>query len=163
MRPHANTGADARQSKTFTGPLRNARPIPEGSETDMRMNKWKVTRGAAAIAATAVALAACSSNPVADEKIAVAKASVQRAEASGAPQYAPVQMAAARDELARAVKENADHDSLPAANSADKANIDAQLAEASALEQRSRKAAMESDSGMQTLQQETTRSSPAVQ
>jgi len=46
---------------------------------------------------------------------------------------------------------------------AEKANIDAQLAEAIAQEQRSRKAAMESDSGMQTLQQETTRSSPAVQ
>jgi len=88
---------------------------------------------------------------------------VQRAEASGAPEYAPVQLAAARDELARAEKENADHDLQPATNLAEKANIDAQLAEAIAQEQRSRKAAMESDSGMQTLQQETTRSSPAVQ
>jgi len=129
----------------------------------MRMNTLKLTRGAAAIAVTVVALAACSSNPVADEKIAVAKASVQRAEASGAPEYAPVQLATARDELARAEKENADHDLQPATNLAEKANIDAQLAEATAQEQRSRKAAMESDSGMQTLQQETTRSSPAVQ
>jgi len=88
---------------------------------------------------------------------------VQRAEASGAPEYAPVQLAAARDELARAEKENADHDLQPATNLAEKANIDAQLAEATAQQQRSRKAAMESDSGMQTLQQETTRSSPAVQ
>ncbi len=129
----------------------------------MRMNIWKLTKGAAAIAIAVVTLAACSSNPVADEKIAVAKASVQRAEASGAPEYAPVQLAAARDELARAEKENADHDLQPATNLAEKANIDAQLAEAIAQEQRSRKAAMESDSGMQTLQQETTRSSPAVQ
>jgi hypothetical protein len=127
------------------------------------MNILKLTRGATAIAATVVVLAACTSNPVADEKIAVAKASVQRAEASGAPEYAPVQLATARDELARAEKENADHDLQPATNLAEKANIDAQLAEATAQEQRSRKAAMESDSGMQTLQQETTRSSPAVQ
>jgi len=129
----------------------------------MRMNTLKLTRGAAAIAATVVALAACSSNPVADEKIAVAKASVQRAEASGAPEYAPVQLATARDELALAEKDNANHDLQPATNLAERANIDAQLAEATAQEHRSRKAAMESDSGMQTLQQETTRSSPAVQ
>ena len=129
----------------------------------MRMNTLKLTRGAAAIAVTVVALAACSSNPVADEKIAVAKASVQRAEASGAPEYAPVQLATARDELALAEKDNANRDLQPATNLAERANIDAQLAEATAQQQRSRKAAMESDSGMQTLQQETTRSSPAVQ
>jgi hypothetical protein len=127
------------------------------------MNTLKLTRGAAAIAVTVVALAACSSNPVADEKIAVAKASVQRAEASGAPEYAPVQLATARDELALAEKDNANRDLQPATNLAERANIDAQLAEATAQEHRSRKAAMESDSGMQTLQQETTRSSPAVQ
>ena len=104
-----------------------------------------------------------TSNPVADEKIAVAKASVQRAEVSGAPEYAPVELATARDELTRAEKKNADHDIQPATMLAEKADIDAQLAEATALEERSRKAAMQSDSGMQTLQQETTRSSPAVQ
>jgi len=49
-------------------------PIPKGSESDMRMNIWKLTKGAAAIAVAVVTLAACSSNPVADEKIAVAKA-----------------------------------------------------------------------------------------
>ena len=129
----------------------------------MRMNILKLTRGAAAIAATLAVLAACTSNPVADEKIAVAKSSVQRAEGSGAPEYAPVEMATARDELARAEKKNADRDLQSATMLAEKANIDAELAEATAQEQRSHKAAMEFDTGMQTLQQETTRSSPAVQ
>lgn len=129
----------------------------------MRTKIVKVTRGAAAIAATVVALAACSSNPVADEKIAVAKASVQRAEVSGAPEYAPVELATARDELARAEKKNADRDLQPAAILAERANIDAELAEATAQEQRSHKAAMEFDASMRTLQQETIRSSPAVQ
>jgi len=138
-------------------------PIPKGPETDMRTKIVKVTRGAAAIAATVVALAACSSNPVADEKIAVAKASVQRAEVSGAPEYAPVELATARDELARAEKKNADRDLQPAAILAERANIDAELAEATAQEQRSHKAAMEFDASMRTLQQETIRSSPAVQ
>jgi hypothetical protein len=129
----------------------------------MRTKIVKLTRGAAAIAATIVALAACTSNPVADEKIAVAKASVQRAEGSGAPEYAPVELATARDELARAEKKNADRDLQPATMLAERANIDAELAEATAQQQRSHKAAMEFDVSMHTLQQETTRSSPAVQ
>jgi hypothetical protein len=123
----------------------------------------KLTRGAAAIAVTVVALAACTSNPVADEKIAVAKSSVQRAESSGAPEYAPVELATARDELARAEKKNADRDLQPATMLADRAIVDAELAEATAQQQRSHKAAMEFDASMQTLRQETTRSSPAVQ
>jgi len=129
----------------------------------MRMKISKLTRGAAAIAATLVVLAACSSNPVANEKIAVAKASVQRAEASGAPEYAPVELATARDELAHAEKKSADGNLQPATMLAEKANIDAELAEATAQQQRSHKAAMEFDTSMRTLQQETTRSSPAVQ
>jgi hypothetical protein len=129
----------------------------------MRIQISKLTRGVFAIAATLVVLAACTSNPVANEKIAVAKASVQRAEGSGAPEYAPVELATARDELARAEKKNADHDLQPATSLAEKANIDAELAEATAQEQRSHKAAMEFDASMNTLQQETTRSSPAVQ
>jgi len=129
----------------------------------MRMKISKLTGGAAAIAATVVALAACTSNPVADEKIAVAKSSVQRAESSGAPEYAPVELATARDELARAEKKNADRDLQPATMLADRAIVDAELAEATAQQQRSHKAAMEFDASMQTLRQETTRSSPAVQ
>src|ERR1700683_1377614 len=54
------------------------------------------------IAAVATALACCASNPAPNEKIAVAKFSVQRAEQAGAPESAPVEMATARDELVRA-------------------------------------------------------------
>jgi hypothetical protein len=138
-------------------------PITKGPETDMRMKILKLTKGAAAITATVVVLAACTSNPVADEKIAVAKASVQRAEGSGAPEYAPVELAAARDELARAEKKNADRDLQPAVMLAERANIDAELAEATAQQQRSHKAAVEFDASMQTLQQESQRSSPPTQ
>ena len=53
---------------------------------------------------------ALAANPLADEKIAVAQASLQRAEQSGAPQSAPVELATARDKLARAQKANADRD-----------------------------------------------------
>jgi hypothetical protein len=126
------------------------------------MMNTKVSRsGMAALAAIAVGAAAYASNPpVADEKIAVAKASVQRAEQAGAPQAAPVELAAARDKLARAEKANMAHQLVPATILAEQANIDAQVAEASAQQQRSHKAALEFDASMQALTQESMRSSP---
>jgi hypothetical protein len=130
----------------------------------MRTNFSRLTKGAAAIGATVLVLAACASNPpVADEKIAVAKASLQRAEGSGAPEFAPVQLATARDKLTRAEKANAGHDLIPATNLAEQANVDAELAEATAQEHRAHKAAMEYDKGIDTLQQESMRSSPPAQ
>jgi hypothetical protein len=86
----------------------------------------------AAFTCVAVCLSAYARNPVADEKIAVAKASIQRAEQSGAPQAAPVELAAARDKLARAEKANVDRNLKVATALAEQANIDAQVAEATA-------------------------------
>jgi Domain of unknown function (DUF4398) len=118
-----------------------------------------LTARAAALALAATWLSACASNPVADEKIAVAKASLQRAEQAGAPQTAPVELASARDKLARAEKANADHNLQPATMLAEQANIEAQIAEASAQQERSHKAAVEFDASMRALRQEATRSS----
>jgi hypothetical protein len=122
-----------------------------------------LTRGAAACAALAFGLAACASTPIPNEKIAVAKASVQRAEQSGAPELAPVEMAAAHDKLARAEAAAAHHDAEPATQLAEQANADAQLAEATAQQQRSRKAAMEFDASMQALRSESLRSTQPAQ
>jgi hypothetical protein len=116
-----------------------------------------------ALLAVAAGVAAYAANPVADEKIAVAKASLDRAEQSGAPQAAPVELATARDKLARAEKANSDHNPKPAALLADQANIDAQVAEAMAMQARSRKAATEFDTSMQALRQESTRASQPAQ
>jgi DNA repair ATPase RecN len=129
----------------------------------MDTNFSRLSKTVIALGAIAVGLAACASSPVADEKIAVAKASVQRAEQAGAPQAAPVELAAARDKLARAEKANEKHDLQPANALAEQANIDAQVAEASAQQQRSRKAADEFDASMAALRQESNRSSPPAQ
>ncbi len=123
----------------------------------------KFSKVAFALLATGAAVAALAANHIADEKIAVAKASVDRAEQSGAPQAAPVELATARDKLARAQKANADHDAKPAALLADQANIDAQVAEAMAVQARSKKAATEFDTSMQALRQESTRASQPAQ
>ena len=64
--------------------------------------KYTICARVLGVAAVATVLACCASNPVPNEKIAVAKSSVQRAEQAGAPESAPVEMAAARDGLARA-------------------------------------------------------------
>lgn len=106
-------------------------------------------------------LAACASSPIPKEKIAVAQAAVQHAEQNGAPELAPVQLATARDKLDRAEKAAAAHDAAPAAALADQANIDAQLAEAMATEQRSHKAATELDASLQALRQESLRPAPS--
>ena len=116
-----------------------------------------------ACAAVAAGLAACVTTPIPNEKIAVAKASMQRAEQAGAPELAPVEMAAARDKLARAEKAAANRDAQPATQLAEQANVDAELAEATARQQRSHKAAMEFDASMQTLRSESSRSSQPSQ
>jgi hypothetical protein len=123
----------------------------------------RLTRGATACAALALGLAACASTPVPNEKIAVAKSSVQRAEQAGAPEFAPLEMAAAREKLARAEKAAAARDVLPATQLAEQATVDAQLAEATAQQQRSRKAAMEFDANMQTLRSESMRNTQPTQ
>ena len=109
------------------------------------------------LACAALIAAGCASTPVPNEKLAVAQASVQRAEAAGGVEFAPVEMAAARDKLARAEKAASDHDALPATQLAEQANADAQLAEATAQEQKSHKAAAELDASLKALRNESSR------
>ena len=123
----------------------------------------KLQKGAIVCAAMTLGLAACASTPIPNEKLAVAKASVQRAEQSGAPELAPVEMAAARDKLARAEKAAADRNAEPATELAEQANVDAELAEATARQQRSHKAAVEFDTSMQALRSESMRSTQPTQ
>jgi hypothetical protein len=116
-------------------------------------------KGAAFTAMFALGATAYAANPIPLEKIAVAKAALQRAEQSGAPEFAPVEMAAARDKLGRAEKAEADHNKQSATQLAEQADVDAQLAEATAQRQKSHKAAAEFDASMQALRQESLRSS----
>jgi hypothetical protein len=111
----------------------------------------------------ALSMAGCATTPIPNEQLAVAKSSVQRAEQYGAPELAPVEMATARQELASAEKAAADHQPLPATQWAEKANVDAQLAEATAQERRAHKAATDFDASMTALRQETQRSAQPTQ
>lgn len=121
-----------------------------------------LTRLAAAGAAAALALAACASNPVPDEKIAVAQAAVQRAQADGAQEADPVELATAHDKLLKAQDAAAKSHGAAAISLADQANVDAQLADATAQQKRSHRAATELDASLQALRQESMQSQPAV-
>ena len=125
----------------------------------MNVRTISVAARIAASVSTAIWLSACATNPVADEKIAVAKVSLQRAEQAGAPQAAPLELSAARDKLARAEKANTDRNLKPATEFAEEANIDALVAEATAQQQHSHKAAMDFDASLEALRQESQRSS----
>ena len=128
----------------------------------MRKVLLNVVAGTAVVTSLTAGFA-YAANPLADEKIAVAQAALQRAEQSGAPQSAPVELATARDKLARAQKANADHDAKVATALAEQANIDAQVAEAAAGQQRSHAAAVEFDASMQALRVESMRATPSAQ
>ncbi|MEA3105634.1 MAG: hypothetical protein QOI88_239 [Gammaproteobacteria bacterium] len=140
----------------------NAKGNHVNGESVVKDDKSILMRGAV-IAAAVLVMAGCASTPIPNEKIAVAKASVQRAEQSGAPEFAPVELGAARDKLTRAEKAAADREAQPATMLAEQANADAQLAEATAMQQRSHKAATEFDASMQALRQESMRSSQPAQ
>jgi hypothetical protein len=129
----------------------------------MRIQVGKLTRIAVACAGLSVGAAALAANPIPNEKVAVAKASVQRAEQSGAPELAPVEMAAAREKLARAEKALTDREPKPATMLAEQADIDAQVAEATAQQARSHKAATEFDASMQALRGEAIRATQPAQ
>jgi hypothetical protein len=139
------------------------RVVATTRRTDVIRQLSKLTQGAALGGAMVIGLAACASTPLPNDKLAVAKASVQRAEQSGAPELAPVEMAVARDKLARAEKAAADREAQPATSLAEQANVDAQLAEATAQQKRSEKAAMEFDANMQALRGESMRTSQSTQ
>jgi hypothetical protein len=129
----------------------------------VKLESTRLVKGVVVASVAVWMLAACASTPIPNEKIAVAKASLQRAEQSGAPELAPVELASARDKLNRAEKAAADHDAQPATLLAEQANVDAQLAEATAAQQRSHKAATEFDASMQALRTEAMRSTQPTQ
>jgi hypothetical protein len=129
----------------------------------MNRKHLRFSRIGLALAAGTLSLMAQAATHPSDDKIAVAKAAIEHAEQAGAPEAAPVEMSSAREKLARAVKANADHEYKPAADWADQANLDAQVAEATAAQARSSKAAAEFDASLQTLRQEASRASQPTQ
>jgi len=91
------------------------------------------------------------------DKIAVAKSSVDRAEQAQAAQFAQVQLATARNKLVVAQTAAENRDAELAARMADQADIDAQLAEATARARQQEQHVTEMEAALRDLREEATR------
>ena len=117
-------------------------------------------RGLAAMAPLAVLgvllVAACASTPPPTAELAVGRAAVERATLSAAAD-SPIEMAAARDRIARANAANAKGDYPLARRLAAEAEADAALAEAQSRSLRSTRALNEVREGIRMLRDEMAR------
>lgn len=111
------------------------------------------TLGVAAVAA----LSACASTPEPREQMAVSRAAVERVSGPAAAE-APVEVASARDKIARANRALADKNYDLARQLAEEAEADAALAEARARSKRSDTALDEVRASIRALRAEMARS-----
>jgi hypothetical protein len=122
----------------------------------------RLITGTSFVAVFAAICSGWASAPPPNEKLAIARSAVQRAEQAGAGEHAATELATARDKLEKAQKAADDRKPALANRWADQANVDAQLAEAISQADRSHKAAAELDASLQALRQESERATPAT-
>lgn len=109
--------------------------------------------GAALAAVTGLLLSACASTPPPLEQLAVGRAAVERASGPSAAE-APVELAAARDKIARANLAYAAENYTLARQLAEQAEADATLAEAQSRSLRSSRALTAVRDGIRQLRDE---------
>jgi hypothetical protein len=109
------------------------------------------------LCAIAFGIVACASTPMPVEKLAVAKSSLDRAEQAQAAQFAQVELGSARNKYAAAQAAADKKDADVAARLADQADVDAQLAEATARAKQQQQLVAEMDASMRDLRNETLR------
>lgn len=101
--------------------------------------------------------AACSSTPPAEPALAAGAASLEAARSAGAPEYAAPQLDAARTKLDRARVAAQAGNRREAIRLAEQADVDAQLARATAASERSRRAVAEVEASLRGLREELAR------
>lgn len=105
-------------------------------------------------------MAACASAPVPDPQMAVAEASVHKANSTSTREYAGAELQRAVDKLAQAQAALVSKDYDGARRLAEEADVDAQVAELHAHAQRARRAADESREAARVLNDEIGRNPP---
>jgi hypothetical protein len=116
---------------------------------------------------TALALivgsAVCAAKPLPLEQLAVARASIDRAEQAQAGQYAQVELKAARDKLAAAQAASDKHKEGIAARLADEADLQAKLAESTARAKQQEELVAQMEGSLRDLRNETQRNHAPAQ
>jgi len=106
-------------------------------------------------------LVGCASTPLPADRLALAKAGIDRAEQAGAAAAAPTELAAARAKLAAAeASPHTQEGALASGRLAEEAELDARLAEVTAQTAHSKTAALELDKSLQALRTEATPAAP---
>ena len=105
----------------------------------------------------AVGIVACASAPMPVEKLTVAKSSLERAEQAQAARFAQLELNSARTKLAAAQAAADKKDAEMAARLADQADVDAQLAEATARAKQQEQLVTAMDASLRDLRNEALR------
>jgi hypothetical protein len=109
-------------------------------------------------AALALALGACASRPpMPTDQLALAEQAIRDAERAGAVELAPVEMRNAREKLGAAQRAAGEREVETTTRLAEQAQVDAQLAEATARAAKSARAVEELEDSLRALQRETQR------
>ncbi|MCU0759942.1 MAG: DUF4398 domain-containing protein [Steroidobacteraceae bacterium] len=118
-----------------------------------------ITRPLAGLcAAVALALGACASQPLPTDQLALAEQAIRDAERAGAVELAPVEMRNAREKLGAAQRAAGEREVDTTTRLAEQAQVDAQLAEATARAAKSTRAVEQLEDSLRALQRETQRS-----
>ncbi len=117
----------------------------------------QIMRSISLTAVAAVLVAGCASIPAPTEQIAVSKAAVDNATSAGGNEFAPVLLQSALEKLNAAERAMAEEKNLKARQLAEQAEVDAQLAAATARAAKAQKAASELREGNRVLHQEIDR------
>jgi hypothetical protein len=108
-------------------------------------------------AVLALTLGACASQPLPTDQLALAEQAIRDAERAGAVEAAPVEMRNAREKLAAAQRAAGEREVVTTTRLAEQAQVDAQLAEATARAAKSSRAVTELEDSLRALQREAQR------
>jgi septal ring factor EnvC (AmiA/AmiB activator) len=112
------------------------------------------------LTAAVLLLAACATTPPPTEQMAVSNAALAHAISAGSVEFAPAEMAMARDKMQRANAALAAKDNDTALAMAQQAQLDAQLAEAKAESAKARKSSDALSEAARALREEMARKQP---
>lgn len=108
-------------------------------------------------------MAGCASIPPPTDQLAVTKAAVADASASGANEFAPVELKSAMDKLSEAERAMAEKEYVQAKRLAEEAQLAAKLAETKTRTAKAQRAVENAQESNRILREELQRAAPAAQ
>jgi len=122
-----------------------------------QISSYQMTHSFAVSVAATIFITSCASIPPPTEQMAVPKVAVSNASSAGGNEYAPLELKSAMNKMAGAEQAMAAEDYAHARQLAEQAQVDAQLAAATALSAKAQKAANVLQEDNRVLRQEIDR------